>query len=79
MIVILLILIGLVLKGWVLQGGVVAGVILVGLRFIWPTIFRRLVISFVKRTLMMLRTLQTYLRTDPKSVASYPTDVIEVS
>jgi glycosyltransferase involved in cell wall biosynthesis len=72
------ILIGLIMQGWILQGALVMIMALACLRLLKPSLFRRLMISFVKRTLMMIRTIHTYIRTDPTPVGCYPTDVIEI-
>jgi glycosyltransferase involved in cell wall biosynthesis len=73
----LLILIVLIFRGWLLTGVLLLILSLTGLRLLRPGIFRRLMISFVKRSLMMIRTLESYFRTDAKPAETYPTEVTE--
>ena len=75
----LVILIFLIIREWLPAGILLLIVGLSVLRLVKPVMFRRLMISFVKRSLMMFRTLKTCLRTDSRPVESYPTDVIEIS
>lgn len=55
--------------------GFLIGVVI---KFLKPSLYRRLLISFVKRSLMLIRTIQSYFAAKPDDPEKYPTDVIYI-
>jgi glycosyltransferase involved in cell wall biosynthesis len=72
-----LILIFLIIRGWLPAAVVLLIFGLTGLRLLRPVLFRRLMISFVKRSLMMIRTFESYFRNPARPAETYPTGVTE--
>ncbi len=65
-------------KHWFLQTVILAAAAVFLIAVFRRPLFERLVISFVKRSMMFIRTVQTYVNTTPKPVSSYPADAIEI-
>lgn len=60
---------------YVLLSGMLTGILI---KILKPSLYRRLIISFVKRSLMLIRTVQSYFIAHPYGLDKYPKDAIYV-
>jgi len=69
----------LIRQGWFLYGIGSGCLAVLLLRVTRPSLYRRLWISFIKRTLMTVRTVQTYILTKPEPFIKYPEDALYIA